>query len=66
MSHIIRSTSFSPLRRACLGAALALSLAGCAGPSVQDYAREQPQLDLFRFADTPIFEAVHAYRSETP
>jgi hypothetical protein len=39
MSHIIRSTSFSPLRRACLGAALALSLAGCAGPSVQDYAR---------------------------
>jgi gentisate 1,2-dioxygenase len=27
---------------------------------------DQPQLDLFRFADTPIFEAVHAYRSETP
>ena len=49
MSHIIRSTSFSPLRRACLGAALALSLAGCAGPSVQDYAREQPQLDLRQY-----------------
>jgi gentisate 1,2-dioxygenase len=25
---------------------------------------DQPQLDLFRFADTPIFEAVHAYRSQ--
>lgn len=37
---------FSPLRRACLGAAAALVLAGCAGPNVQDYAREQPQLDL--------------------
>ena len=54
MSHIIRSTSFSPLRRACLGAALALSLAGCAGPSVQDYAREQPQLDLRQYFNGPL------------
>lgn len=54
MSHIIRSTSFSPLRRASLGAALALSLAGCAGPSVQDYAREQPQLDLRQYFNGPL------------
>ncbi|MGB6096007.1 MAG: cupin domain-containing protein [Comamonas thiooxydans] len=27
---------------------------------------DQAQLDLFRFADTPIFEAVHAYRADTP
>lgn len=54
MSHIIRSTSFSPLRRACLGAALALSLAGCAGPSVQDYAKEQPQLDLRQYFNGPL------------
>ncbi|HEV6968913.1 DUF3833 domain-containing protein [Roseateles sp.] len=43
----------SPLRtrRALLGTAAALALAGCAGPSVQDYAREQPPFDLRRFFD---------------
>lgn len=54
MSNIIRSTSFSPLWHACLGAALALSLAGCAGPSVQDYAKEQPQLDLRQYFNGPL------------
>ncbi|MCE4556501.1 DUF3833 domain-containing protein [Pelomonas cellulosilytica] len=37
------------LRRSLLVAALAL--AGCAGPTVQDYAREQPTFDLRRFFD---------------
>jgi hypothetical protein len=54
MSHINHCASFSPLRRACLGAALALSLAGCAGPSVQDYAREQPTLDLRQYFNGPL------------
>src|SRR5947208_16471544 len=54
MSHITHSASFSPLRRVCLGAALALSLAGCAGPSVQDYAKEQPTLDLRQYFNGPL------------
>ena len=54
MSHITYSASFSPLRRACLGAALALALTGCAGPSVQDYAKEQPQLDLRQYFNGPL------------
>jgi hypothetical protein len=54
MSHITHCASFSPLRRACLGAALALSLAGCAGPSVQDYAKEQPTLDLRQYFNGPL------------
>ncbi|WP_233630800.1 DUF3833 family protein, partial [Delftia sp. S65] len=54
MSHITHCASFSPLRRVCLGAALALSLAGCAGPSVQDYAKEQPTLDLRQYFNGPL------------
>lgn len=42
--------------RALLGTALApallvLALSGCAGPSVSDYAAEQPALDLSRYFD---------------
>lgn len=38
-----------PTRRLLLAAAAALSLAGCAGPVVQDYAAEKPALDLRTF-----------------
>jgi hypothetical protein len=37
------------VRRALLGMAIGLALAGCAGPQVQDYAREEPKLDLRSF-----------------
>ena len=33
-------------RRIVLAAALALTLAGCAGPRIDDYAAEKPVLDL--------------------
>ncbi len=37
-------------------------------PSWQTFSAQcdvgQPSLDLFRFADTPIFEAIHAYRAQ--
>jgi hypothetical protein len=36
-------------RRSLLAVTLALTLAGCAGPQVQDYAREAPRLDLRDF-----------------
>jgi hypothetical protein len=36
-------------RRGLLAATIAVSLAGCAGPQVQDYAREAPRLDLRDF-----------------
>lgn len=36
-------------RRIVLAAALALTLAGCAGPRVDDYAAEKPVLDLKRY-----------------
>ena len=54
MNPLIHFAPFSPLRRACLGGALALSLAGCAGPSIQDYAHEQPRLDLRQFFNGPL------------
>lgn len=41
----------STRRRALLLGATALALAGCAGPQVQDYAAERPQLDLRAFLD---------------
>ena len=44
----------SPLRRAILGVAVALSLTGCAGPTVQDYAKEQPQLNLRQYFNGPL------------
>lgn len=37
------------MKRRALLLATTLALAGCAGPSVQDYARETPKLDLRRF-----------------
>jgi hypothetical protein len=53
MSHISHSTSFSPLRRICLGAHW-----HCPGrlrrASVQDYAKEQPQLDLRQYFNGPL------------
>ena len=36
-------------RRGLLGAGVALALAGCASPEVQDYAKEAPRLDLRTF-----------------
>ncbi|MDR7269728.1 hypothetical protein J2X20_002357 [Pelomonas saccharophila] len=37
------------IRRALLGAGVAFTLAGCAGPEVRDYAKEEPRLDLRAF-----------------
>ena len=36
-------------RRIVLAAALALTLAGCAGPRIDDYANEKPALDLKQY-----------------
>lgn len=36
-------------RRSLLAATLAVSLAGCAGPQVQDYANERPTIELREF-----------------
>ena len=36
-------------RRIVLAAALALTLAGCAGPRIDDYAAEKPVLDLKQY-----------------
>lgn len=36
-------------RRSLLAATLAVSLAGCAGPQVQDYASERPAIELREF-----------------
>ena len=36
-------------RRSLLGAGAAIALAGCASPDVQDYAKEEPRLDLRQF-----------------
>jgi hypothetical protein len=43
-------------RRGLLGAGVgvALALSGCASPQVQDYAKEEPRLDLRRFFDGPL------------
>jgi hypothetical protein len=54
--HRLGSALGAPARRHRLGAALApallvLALSGCAGPSVSDYAAEQPVLDLSRYFD---------------
>lgn len=38
-------------RRHALGSLLAIGLAGCAGPRVEDYAKEQPVFDLRSFFD---------------
>jgi hypothetical protein len=37
------------LLRHCLALACALSLAGCAGPSIERYAQEQPTLDVQQY-----------------
>ena len=42
------------LRRLLLGAAVAAALAGCAGPQVEDYAQEQPRLDLRSYLNGPL------------
>ena len=51
-------TPFTRFRRflATLGAAVLLSplLSGCAGPQVQDYAQEQPALDLKQYFNGPM------------
>ena len=54
MSHLSLPHISSPLRRAILGVAIALSLTGCAGPTVQDYAKEQPQLNLRQYFNGPL------------
>ena len=54
MSPVSLSRSMSLLRRAALGVTAALSLAGCAGPSIQDYAQEQPRLDLRQYFNGPL------------
>ena len=54
MKRIPTASLFSPLRRACLAAVAALALAGCAGPNVQDYAGQQPRLDLREYLNGPL------------
>jgi hypothetical protein len=39
---------------ACTAATLAFAVAGCASPQVQDYAQEQPKLDLKTYFSGPI------------
>lgn len=43
-----------PWRRAILGLALTGLLAGCVGPTVQDYAQERPELDLRKYFNGPL------------
>ncbi len=39
---------------AALSGMMALNLSGCAGPQVQDYAQEQPRLDLRQYFNGPV------------
>jgi len=41
-------------RRTLLGAGVAMALTGCASPEVQDYAKEEPRLDLRQFFSGPL------------
>ncbi len=50
----LRKSALANGRRALLGTALAVALAGCAGPSVQEYAKEQPRLDLREYLNGPL------------
>lgn len=43
-----------PWRRVALGLTLMGTLAGCVGPTVQDYAQERPELDLRRYFNGPL------------
>lgn len=43
-----------PWRRAILGLTLTGLLAGCVGPTVQDYAQERPELDLRQYFNGPL------------
>lgn len=53
LSHFF--TARSPwLLRSSLGLALAGLLAGCAGPNVQDYAQQQPAMDLREYFNGPL------------
>jgi hypothetical protein len=39
---------------ACLALALSATLSGCAGPQIQDYAAQQPKLDLREYLNGPL------------
>ncbi|MFD2755278.1 DUF3833 domain-containing protein [Comamonas terrae] len=54
MKSMVSTRSFLPLRRAGVWLALMGMLAGCAGPSVQEYARERPELDLRQYFNGPL------------
>lgn len=54
MKSITSTFSFQPWRRAAVGLTLMGMLAGCAGPSVQDYAQERPVLDLRQYFNGPL------------
>ncbi|MBH1964814.1 MAG: DUF3833 domain-containing protein [Comamonadaceae bacterium] len=54
MNTTFFSRPYSSMRRLCLGAAVAALLAGCAGPSVQEYAKERPALDLREYFNGPL------------
>ncbi|MGO3744732.1 MAG: DUF3833 domain-containing protein [Alcaligenes aquatilis] len=43
-----------PWRRVILGLTLTGLLAGCVGPTVQDYAQERPELDLRQYFNGPL------------
>ncbi|MBX7021328.1 DUF3833 family protein, partial [Providencia rettgeri] len=43
-----------PWRRVALGLTLMGTLAGCVGPTVQDYAQERPELDLRQYFNGPL------------
>ncbi|WP_028603460.1 DUF3833 domain-containing protein [Ottowia thiooxydans] len=62
MKHALFSSPFLSLRRLCMGATfaaflaafLAVFLVGCAAPSVQEYAKERPVLDLRQYFNGPL------------
>ena len=54
MKSMTSTFSFLPWRRAAVGLTLMGMLAGCAGPSVQEYAQERPVLDLRQYFNGPL------------
>ena len=54
MKSMTSTFSFLPWRRAAIGLTLMGMLAGCAGPSVQEYTQERPELDLRQYFNGPL------------
>jgi hypothetical protein len=54
MKSMTSTFSFLPWRRAAIGLTFMGMLAGCAGPSVQEYTQERPELDLRQYFNGPL------------